>query len=189
MTSITLSQHRVNVVAPNENKISPGERERAWLLAEGLRSCTSGYRAGSPSAAADGQAASWLANDDVTIGALNNRPQLRLLGRRNLEFVERLLQVIHESIPLFGRDVQVLMRVAHGAPRVFLRATGRPANHFGDVILEAGWRHLVVGFVHGGVCIEAGVGHDAVDEFIDDRGDAERAAEALVETGLGLLLV
>jgi hypothetical protein len=47
----------------------------------------------------------------------------------------------------------------------------------------------VVGFVHSGVRIEAGVGHDAVDKFIDDRGDAERAAEALVESGLGLLLV
>jgi hypothetical protein len=57
------------------------------------------------------------------------------------------------------------------------------------VILEAGWRHLVVGFVHGGVRIEAGVGHDAVDEVIDDRGDAESAAEAIVESGLRLWLV
>src|SRR5262249_59946650 len=99
-----------------------------------------------------------LANNDVAIGALDNRFQLRLLGGRNLELVERLLQVIHESIPLFGRYVQVLMRVAHGAPRVFLRATGRPANHFGDVILEAGWRRLVVGFVHGGGRMRRGSG-------------------------------
>jgi len=42
------------IEAPNENKLSRGERERAWLLPEGLRSCKSGYRAGSPSAAALG---------------------------------------------------------------------------------------------------------------------------------------
>ena len=131
----------------------------------------------------------WFDHDNVAIGALDNRFYFRLLGCRNLEPVERLLDVIHESIPLFGRDVQVLMRVAHGAPRVFLRATGRPAKHFSDVILEAGWRHLVMGFVHGGVRVKTGVVHDAVDEVIDDRGDAESAAEALVESGLRLLLV
>src|SRR5262249_40069492 len=130
-----------------------------------------------------------LANNDVAIGALDNRFQLRLLGGRNLELVERLLQVIHESIPLFGRYVQVLMRVAHGAPRVFLRATGRPANHFGDVILEAGWRRLVVGFVHGGVRIEAGGGLDAGGGGVGRPGGAESAGEALVESGLRLLLV
>src|SRR5262249_61628951 len=126
-----------------------------------------------------------LANNDVAIGALDNRFQLRLLGGRNLELVERLLQVIHESIPLFGRYVQVLMRVAHGAPRVFLRATGRPANHFGDVILEAGWRRLVVGFVHGGGRIEAGGGDGAGRGGIAGRGGAVNGARARAGGGGG----
>jgi len=71
---------------------------------------------------------------------------------------------------ILWRDGSSADGIAHGAPVYFCGPPGRPANHFGDVILEAGWRHLVVGFVHSGVRIEAGVGHDAVDKFIDTCG-------------------
>src|SRR6266545_818497 len=46
-----------------------------------------------------------IAHDNVAVGALDNRFYFRLLRGRNFELVERLLDVIHESIPLFGRDI------------------------------------------------------------------------------------
>jgi hypothetical protein len=48
------------------------------------------------------------------------------------------------------------MGVGHGAPRVFLRAAGRPANHFGGEILEASGWHLVVGFLDRGFAFRRG---------------------------------
>jgi hypothetical protein len=78
-----------------------------------------------------------LGNNDVAISTLHDRSQFSLLGRRNLELVERLLKVIHERIPFLWRNIEVAMRVSHGMPRVFLRATGRPANHFRGKILDA----------------------------------------------------
>jgi len=78
-------------------------------------------------------------------------------------------------------------------PVYFCGPTGCPANHFGDVILEAGWRHFVVGLVHGRVRIDTSVGHDAVDEVIDDRRDAGKsrrgARREWVETVAGLTCV
>src|SRR5262245_21910671 len=76
------------------------------------------------------------------------------------------------------------MGIGHGPSRVFLRAAGRPADHFGNEILEAGRRYLVMGFVHGGVRVQTGVCHDAVDEVIDHHSDAVNSAEALIEAGL-----
>src|SRR5215470_10537126 len=78
-----------------------------------------------------------LANDDVVVRALDDRPQLGLLGRGNLELVERLLEIVQERLPLLRRDVEVAMRLRHAAPGVALRATRGPAHHFGDQVLEA----------------------------------------------------
>src|SRR5262245_16687061 len=132
----------------------------------------------------DGRSGLRLAEHDVTIGAIDDRLQFCLLGGGDLELVQRLLEVIHESFPLFGSDVEVAMRIGHGPSRVFLRAAGRPADHFGNEILEAGRRYLVMGFVHGGVRVQTGVCHDAVDEVIDHHSDAVNSAEALIEAGL-----
>src|SRR5438876_6431998 len=45
-----------------------------------------------------------------------------------------------------------------------------------------------MGLVHGGVCVEAGVLHDAVDKVVDHDCNAVDAAEALIEAGQRLLL-
>src|SRR5262249_16397798 len=111
----------------------------------------------------------------------DDRLQFCLLSAGNPELVQGLLEVIHESFPLFGRDVQVAVRIGHRTSGVFLWTSGRPANHFGNKILEAGRRHSVMGFVHGGVRIQTAVCHDAVDEIIDHDSDALNSAEALIE--------
>src|SRR5439155_15392686 len=89
-----------------------------------------------------------FANYDVAVGAVNDCLQLRLLGSGDLELVERLLQVIHERLPFFRRDVQVFVRLTHRASRIFLRAARSPADHFGNEVLKAGWRNLVMRFIH-----------------------------------------
>ena len=78
-----------------------------------------------------------FANYDVAVGAVDDCFQLRLLRSGHAELVECLLKIIHERLPFFGRDVQVLMRLTHRASGVFLWAAARPANHFGNEILEA----------------------------------------------------
>ncbi len=74
------------------------------------------------------------------------------------------------------------------ATTIFLRAAGSPANHFGNEIFEAGWRHLVMSFVDSWVRIQVGVCHDAVDKVTDHDSDAVNSAEAFIEAGLSLLL-
>src|SRR6266404_7250602 len=123
----------------------------------------------------------WFADNDIAIRAIDDLLQFRLLGDGNFKLVERLLEVIHECLPLFGRDVQVLMRLTHRASGIFLWAAARPADHFGNEILEARWRHLVVGFVHGRIRVQARVRHDPVDQIIDNGGDAINSTEALIE--------
>src|SRR5258708_6303332 len=76
------------------------------------------------------------------------------------------------------------MRVGHGPPGIVLRAAARPANHLGGKILKTRRWHLMMGFVHGGICIQTRVGHDAVDEIINNGCDAVDSAQSLVETSL-----
>ena len=99
-----------------------------------------------------------FANYDVTIGAVDDCLQLRLLRRRYAEFVERLLKIIHERIPFFGRDVQVLVRLTHRASSIFLRTATGPADHLGNEIFEASRRHLVMRFVHRWVGVQVRIG-------------------------------
>jgi hypothetical protein len=91
-----------------------------------------------------------FANYDVTVGAVDNCFQFLLFRTGYAKLVECLLKIVHERIPFFGRDVQMLMRLTHRASGIFLRAAARPADHFGNEILETGWRDLVVSFVHSG---------------------------------------
>src|SRR6266496_6665591 len=86
-----------------------------------------------------------LANYDVAVGAVDDCLQLGLLRGRYAELVECLLQVVHERLPFFRRDVQVVVRFAHWTSGIFLRSTAGPADHFGNEILETGWRNFVVG--------------------------------------------
>src|SRR3989454_12802016 len=85
-----------------------------------------------------------LANYDVAVSAVDDCLQLRLLSGRYAELVECLLKVIHERVPFFGRDVQVVVGFAHRASRIFLRAARGPADHFRNQILKAGRRNLVM---------------------------------------------
>ena len=128
-----------------------------------------------------------FANYDVAVCAIDDRLQLFLLGGWHFELVECLLKIIHERVPFPGRDVQVLVRLTHRASRIFLRAARGPADHFGNEILEAGRRNLVMGFVHGGVRVQAGIIHDVVDKVIDHGRDAVNSTKALIEGRLGRL--
>jgi hypothetical protein len=62
----------------------------------------------------------WL-DDDRFLGAFNNCDQLKRFRFRNLELVERLLEVIHKGLPLAFCNHKVAVRVAHRSPRVGLR--------------------------------------------------------------------
>ena len=72
--------------------------------------------------------------------------------------------------------------------RAFLRAAGCPTNHFRDEVLEASGRHLVVSFVDCRIRVQTGVGHDPIDQVINNSRNAVDTAEALIERGLRLLL-
>src|SRR5205814_7992916 len=122
-----------------------------------------------------------FANYDVAIRAVDDCLQFRLFRRGYAELVERLLEIIHEGLPLFWRNVHITMRVGHRASGIFLRTAGRHPDHFGDQIFEAGWRNLVVGFIHRGVGVQPWISHDAVDEIIDHRRNAINSAEAFIE--------
>ena len=126
------------------------------------------------------------ADHNVIIGAVDDRLQLRLLDGGNLELVQRLLEVIHESVPFVRRDVQIFVRITHRSSSVLLRPARRPANHFGDKILETRRRHFVMCFVYCRVRIQTGIIHDAIDEIIDDCGNCEYATESFVQGGFVL---
>src|SRR5947199_8846955 len=127
-------------------------------------------------------------HDDIAVGAIDNRLQFRLLCGRHAELVERLLEIIHEGLPLFRRNVQVTMRVDHGTSGVFLWSARCHPHHLGDQILEACGRHAVMRFVHRRVRVQARVGHNAVDEIIDHCGDVIDSTKPLIKAGLRLLL-
>ena len=90
------------------------------------------------------------------------------------------MKIIHKRVPFFGRDVQVFVRFAHGTPGIFLRAAAGPTDHFGDKIFEAGWWNFVVRLIYSWVGIQAGISHYAVNEIVNDAGNAINSAEAFV---------
>jgi hypothetical protein len=63
-----------------------------------------------------------------------------------------------KSHPL-RHDLEMTIGVGHGASCVFLWTAGRPTDHFGDQILEARGRNLMVGFVDRGIRIQARIDH------------------------------
>ncbi len=75
------------------------------------------------------------------------------------------------------------MRIAHRSPGIALRSAGRPAHHLGDVVLESGGRDAVMRLVDARVGVQPRIGHDTVDQVIDDGRDVIGAAKAIVERG------
>src|SRR5882724_12582949 len=53
------------------------------------------------------------ADNDVAVRALDNRSNLGLLRGGNLEFVESLLQVVEEGVPLLWRDLEITVGIDH----------------------------------------------------------------------------
>src|SRR2546428_2497411 len=127
------------------------------------------------------------AGDDVSVRALHDRYELGLLCGGNLELVESLLEVVEKGIPLLRRDLEVTMRVGHGAPGILLRPPTGPAHHFRHQVLEAGRWKPVVGFVDERIGVEARIDHDAIDEIVHDRCNAVDTTEPFVERLLWLL--
>src|SRR5215471_8730521 len=66
-------------------------------------------------------------DDDVSPCALDDGHDLGPLGRRDGELVERLRHVVHERVPLAGRNAKVPVRTQHVLAGVFLRTSGGPA--------------------------------------------------------------
>ena len=100
---------------------------------------------------------------------------LGLFGLRHSELVERLLEIIEESLPLGRRDHKIFVRVLHGAASVLLRSAGSPAEHFRNEVFEACRRNAMMGLVYPWVRVQAGIDHDPVDKVIDHGGDAVEA--------------
>src|SRR5262245_35171553 len=73
------------------------------------------------------------------------------------------------------------VRILHRLATVLLRPARRPADHFGDQVLESGRRHFVMRLVHLGIGVQFRILHDPVDEVIDHRGDGINTAETFVE--------
>jgi hypothetical protein len=70
-------------------------------------------------------------DDDIRACSVDDRLQLGLFFGGNGELVERLLEVIHEGVPLRWGDLQLRMRLRHGFAGIFLRAARGPADHLG----------------------------------------------------------
>jgi len=68
---------------------------------------------------------------DVLLGAVHDGEEFRLLGLRNLERVERLLEVVEERLPFLFRDVRVDVRILHRAASVALWPARGFAHVFG----------------------------------------------------------
>src|SRR5262249_9471885 len=63
------------------------------------------------------------------------------------------LQIIHKRFPFRAGDFHVFVRFIHGAPGVFLRTAGGPADHFGNQVFESRRGHAMVRFIHPGIRI------------------------------------
>ena len=97
---------------------------------------------------------------------------LLLFGLRNSELVQRALQVAQEGVPLGRGNPEISMQHLHRASAIVLRPTARPADQFGDEVLEAGGRDPMMRFIDPWVRIQTWVVHDPVDELIHNRGYA-----------------
>ena len=73
---------------------------------------------------------------------------------------------VHESVPVTWRNIEVAVRVGHRTSAILLRAARCPAHHFGYEVLKAGGRHFMVRLIDRGVRIQAGIGHDPVNQVI-----------------------
>jgi hypothetical protein len=62
-----------------------------------------------------------------------------------------------------------------------LRPSCRPAQHFGDKILEPSRGHLVMRLVYPRISVEPGINHDAVYKVVHHGGDAVDPAQPIIE--------
>jgi hypothetical protein len=76
------------------------------------------------------------------------------------------------------------IRIAHRSPGIALRSAARPAHHLGEVVLESGGRDAAMRRGDARIGIQPRIGHDTVDQIIDDGRDVMDAAKAIVERGL-----
>ena len=88
-------------------------------------------------------------------------PTTRCTHRRFRPFLEGpyhdgLLCAVHERVPLLVGDHQVPMRIAHGSARILLGAARCLADQLGDVILEPGGGHTMVGLIHARIAFSLG---------------------------------
>lgn len=100
------------------------------------------------------------------------------LGFVGVEEVDRFEEVAEEEVQLVAGDAHVLVNGFEGAAGV---GAGGGTEGGGEE-----FKLHVAELVHGGVTeegLEFGVGEDAIVEAIDEEGDADVAAEAVVEGG------
>ena len=86
------------------------------------------------------------------------RHDLAALWLGDGEPVKRLVEIVHERVPLFCGDAQLAVAVDHRAPGVGLRTARRPAQHLRHVVLEALRRDAVMRLVDARVRVVGGVG-------------------------------
>jgi hypothetical protein len=117
--------------------------------------------------------------------AFHNHLDFVLLRLRHTELVQRLLNVIHENQPFFFGYHEMAVRISHRATRVVLWPTGGLAKQLGDEVFESRSRYSVMGLIYARVRIEPRIGHDPVDQVIDDGSDVVNAAKSIIQRWLG----
>jgi hypothetical protein len=78
-------------------------------------------------------------HDDIRSRARPNGVQLRLLSWRDPELIQRVLQVVQESVSFSRGHPEILVRLLYRASAILLWSSARLADQFGHEILQAGW--------------------------------------------------
>jgi hypothetical protein len=119
--------------------------------------------------------------DNITLGTLDEGNNLPLLGWWYREVIETCLYIRHEHLPLLFGNVEVHMGIPHGTPAILLGTPSRPADQFGDEVLEPSPGHPMMRFIDLRIGVQPRIVHDAVNQVIDDGSNRIDAPKPVIE--------
>src|SRR5581483_5915231 len=101
-----------------------------------------------------------LPGDDVRFRRADDIKQLLLLSRRDLEFVQGLLELLGHHAPLFLADVQMNVGFLHRLSGVLAWPTGHSTDHLRHLELKVRRRRSLPAGVNGGILVQFLIRHE-----------------------------
>lgn len=111
----------------------------------------------------------------------HERVERSLIAGREAKLTAHIQENVHESGPLGGGDVQVLMRISHRPTRVLLRSTCHVARQLCDKKFEARPLRREVPTRDHRIVVKDFIRHPAIHATVDERADSKHPSASRVQ--------